>query len=300
MKKIITYLILIRLRKILPKDDFFAMAFFLFSYGMLVYFSNRLFLKYSYFFLLSALDISLYHLNRKDINLLKQYKHFRALLLIEYTIYSLPFLMIYFVNYKFDFVGIHFLIILCLTLLSEVKTITVKYPFLLFDPFWHICFRKYKLFLVIPVVVFLNIMGVQYNNENLNVSSLFIISLIGCIPSFHREHIIHVKLSFFESNKYILRQIRVALYNISIIIIPLILCFIVLEKWELLVYLPLVYVFPIINILFKYSVFFNKFLQKIVFTLFIGNLQLGFPLLILPYLYYNSIKMIKKTQNVTD
>ncbi|OUL61259.1 hypothetical protein B8T70_16340 [Flavobacterium sp. AJR] len=300
MIKILKYLILIRFRKILPKDDYLAIGLFLAFYSVIIYFLNQLFPKYNYYFLITTLEIAFYHQNRKDIELLRVNKNYRLLLFLEYTIYSFPFIIIYLINQRWDILIIHSLILYFLILLNKLGLKTIKYPFRLFDPFWHICFRKNKLILFIPLIIFLNVMGDQYNNDNLNLASLFLVSFIGCLPSFNRENIIHIKISSFDSGKYLLKQIQVAIYNTLLLSTALILCLLIFKKWDLLLFVPLVFLFPIISILFKYTFFSNSLLQQIFFALFIINIQIGIPFLILPYLYYKSIKTINNLKYVTD
>lgn len=297
MIKIISYLLLIRLRKILPKGDSFAILLFLFFYGVAVYFLNLSYNNYgSYFIYGSVLDVLLYHSNRKDLELLKRHKRVKEILFVEYIIYSLPFLFVYIYHHNFLFVAIQILVTLAILFLEPVLFKSIKYPFNLFNPFWHICFRKYKLLFFVPIVFFLNYVGWQSNNGNLNIATLFVASVFGCIPSFEREELQHIKMSYFESKKYLMEQIKCVLYNASFLSIPIILCFIVLQKWDLLVFVPLIYFFPIVNILFKYSFYYNVLLQQIFFIIFVVNTQSGLSLLVLPFLYYKSFKTIEQIQ----
>jgi hypothetical protein len=300
MIKIIKYLILIRFRKILPKDDYLAIGLFLFCYTILIYFLNNLFPKYSYCYLASALELAFYHQNRKDLSLLKISKNYKLLLFTEYLIYSFPFLFIYIINHRWDIIVIHCSILYSLILINKLGLKNIKYPFKLFDPFWHICFRKYKLIVFIPLIIFFNVIGNEYNNDNLNIASLFFVSFVGCLPSFNREHLIHLRASFFDSKGYLLKQIQEVLYNVFIMSIVLIACFVIFKKWNLLLFIPLVFLFPSISILFKYTFFTNRLLQQVFFALFVGNIQIGLPFLILPYLYYQSIKTIKQLKNAAD
>jgi hypothetical protein len=300
MIKILKYLIVIRFRKILPKHDYLAIGLLLLFYAVIIYFLNQVFPKYSYYFLITTLELAFYHQNRKDIELLKVNKNYRLLLFLEYLIYSSPFIFIYIINYRWDIVIIHFVILYFLILLSKIGVKIIKYPFRLFDPFWHICFRKNKLVLFIPLVIFLNVMGNMHHNDNLNLASLFIVAIIGCLPSFKRENVIHIKMSFFNSRKYLLKQIQVGLYNTLMLSTVLILCLLMFKKWDLLLFVPLIFLLPIISILFKYSFFSNELLQQLFLALFIINIQIGLPFLILPYLYYKSIKTINNLKYVTD
>lgn len=300
MIKILKYLIVIRFRKILPKDDYLAIALFLAFYTIVIYFLNQVFPKYNYYFLITTLELAFYHQNRKDIELLKVNKNYRLLLFLEYLIYSSPFIFIYVINQRWDILIIHFVILYFLILISKIGIKIIRYPFRLFDPFWHISFRKNKLILFIPLIIFLNVMGNQYHNDNLNIASLFIVSFIGCLPSLKRENIIHIKMSFFDARKYLLKQIQIALYNTLIMSFVLILCLLIFKKWDLLLFVPLIFLLPIISILFKYSFFSNELLQQLFLALFIINIQIGLPFLILPYLYYKSIKTINNLKYVTD
>ncbi|KFF17979.1 hypothetical protein B0A62_18740 [Flavobacterium hydatis] len=143
-------------------------------------------------------------------------------------------------------------------------------------------------------------MGNMHHNDNLNLASLFIVAFIGCLPSFKRENVIHIKMSFFDSRKYLLKQIQVGLYNTLMLSTVLILCLLIFKKWDLLLFVPLIFLLPIISILFKYSFFSNELLQQLFLALFIINIQIGLPFLILPYLYYKSIKTINNLKYVTD
>ncbi|MBO9583125.1 MAG: hypothetical protein J7574_03090 [Flavobacterium sp.] len=300
MIQILKYLILIRFRKILPKDDHLGIILLLLFYATVVYFLNRIFPKYPYLFLVFALELVFSHQNRKDFDLLKKNRKYRLLLILEYLIYSFPFLLVYFVNKRFDVFFIHLSILLLLILLPKVEYGTFKYPFRLIDPFWHISFRKNKLIIFIPLVIFLNFLGSEYHNENLNISTLLIVSIVSSWSSFNREEHIHLKMNTFNPKKYLLKQIQATLTNTFILNIALIICFIIFKKWNLLLFIPIVFVFPLISILFKYTFFSNPLLQQIFFAFFIGTAQTGLPFLVLPFLYYKSIKTINNLKNVED
>lgn len=300
MFKILFTLIIVRLRKILPKDDFFAYLLFFIFFGVSSYILSGIYVKFSNYILLFSLEILLYHSNRKDLELLKTRKNYLLIIFLEYLFYSLPTILIILLNK--DFVNLYaYLIVLFLyTLTSKRSFRIIKYPFKLLNPFWHISFRKYNLLFFLPLLIFLNYIGWQSNNENLNIASLFVASILGCIPSFEREELQYIKMSYFQSRKYITEQIKCIFFNASFLSIPIILCFIVLEKWNLLFFVPLVYFFPITNILLKYSFYSNALLQQIFFILFVVNTQNGLSLLALPFLYYKSYKTIEQIQHAKN
>ena len=299
MLKILIYLITIRFRKLFAKDDFLAIGLFIAFYIFAVISLNRYFAAYKYYFLLSVVDIGVYHLGRKDLGLLKMYRNFKMLLFIEYVLYSVPFLVLYAVNYRIDFVVVHLLIIAALLFAGAIQLKPVSYPFRRFDPFWIVCFRKYYLLLFILIVIFLNVMGVVYDNENLNIASILVVSLAGCIPGFKREQLLHVKMSFYQSGSYLAQQILASCRNAAFLIVPLLICLIACGCWNLLPFVLLVFILPAINILFKYSFFRSMLQHQLLFALLLGNIMMGLPLLIIPFLIYKSIQNIKNIQNVT-
>jgi len=299
--KILQFLLLIRLRKILPKDDYTAIGLVLVLYAALIFALDKVFLKYDYYFLLGSLEIVTYHKNRKDLEFLQTSKNYKLILFSEYAIYSFPFLIIYCLHLRWDLILLHFLIMYTLLFLTrKIDFKIVKYPFKLLDPFWHISFRKNYLFVFIPIIILLNFLGNEYHNENLNIASLFITSFICCVPSFQREEIIHIKASIFSSKEYLLKQIQVTVYNTFLIGLVLSASLIGFQKWDLLVFIPLIFLMPIIALLFKYCFFSHTLLQQIFFALFLGTMQTGLPFLIIPYLYYKSIKTINTLVYVKD
>ncbi|MFH7016329.1 hypothetical protein [Flavobacterium sp. FlaQc-47] len=300
MIKILKYLILIRFRKILPKDDYVAIGLFLLFYVGVFYFLNKLFPQYPYLFLFSSVELIIYHRNREDLDLLKFGKNFKILLFIEYLIYSFPFILIYLLNKRWDILLIHISTLMLLIVIKKRDFKIISYPFKLFDPFWHICFRKDKLLIFIPLVIFLNILGNEYHNENLNISTLLIITIIVCLPSFKREKLIYLKVSPFDSKTYLRKQIQVGLLNTSMISFVLLVCLILFKQWNLLLFMPLVFIFSVVSVLFKYSFFSNPLLQQIFFIFFIGTAQFGLPFLMIPFLYYKSVKTINEVNNVKN
>lgn len=82
--------------------------------------------------------------------------------------------------------------------------------------------------------------------------------------------------------------------------IPIIVCFILLQKWNLLVYVPFIYFLPVVNIGFKYSFYYNVLLQQLFFILFVINTQSGLSLVAVPFLFYKSYKTIEQIQYVNN
>ena len=167
----------------------------------------------------------------------------------------------------------------------------------MFDVFWTISFRKYKLLLLIPILGFVIYMGIKYQNPNLQYAVLLALGFVLCIATSEREKLHFIKASSFIGKDYLLQQVKTICYNSMFILVPIAIVFAVLQEYNKIVFIPLLLILPIVNLLFKY-VFFDKIVvHNIAFAFFIGNLMFGFPLLFIPILYFKSIKNLKIMQN---
>lgn len=292
MIKIVYFLFLIRFRKLVPKDDIFAIIFLVLLYTSSAIVVYKNYDELYYYIYLFFIDITIQQINRKDIELLKLKKKYKIILFIEYLIYLLPFYIVFLLKKDFLlFIGFIIFKIILINI-PKVNSKTITYPFQLFNPFWHIGFRKYKLVLFLPVILILIYMAIKHNNENIIYFTFIVLALISCVPSFERERLEEIKLSPFDSKKYLFYQFKNALINTTYLIIPIaiILCF--LLKWNMLIFFFGIYIITLINILLKYFFYSNPFLHQIVFIFFVGlTITLyGVPLLITPYLYKKSIE----------
>ena len=194
------YLTYIYYRKLFPKGDILTIGLLL---GVLCYALYALYLHYeSWQYALWSLPLGsfMYHNNRKDLSLLKVHSHYRAIIITEYIIENLPFLILMLL--KKDFITA-IAISLSFVLIGYLpqKNFSLKYPFSLADPFWHIAFRKYKLILGLPIAIALIIIGAVYQNPNLALFALAIVAFIGCIPYFEREFKAHMKYECFSLSR---------------------------------------------------------------------------------------------------
>jgi hypothetical protein len=292
MIKILKYLVLIRFRKILSKDDYFAIL--LISLGYIVS-AVLVFKNYSYFrnyMFLLFIDIAVYHINRSDLEFLKLHKSYKIILLLEYLFYSSPFYLVFFL--KNDFILVFGLLVLKLFLISIEKVYfkIIPYPFQLFNVFWHISFRKYKLIFTLPIIIILLFLAIENKNENIIYFILIILTIISCIPSFEREKLEEIKLNPFDSEKYLKRQFKNSIINTFYLVIPVVVILCVLLQWEVLSFSIIIFIISLINIILKYVYFNNSFLHQIVFIFFIGSsiMLYGIPLLTIPFLYKKAIK----------
>ncbi len=295
MLKIVFLLFIIRLRKLLPKDDYLAIIFFIAFYCFSVYYLC-VFSIYKDYVLLSTIEILMYQLNRKDLELLKQYKKFRILLFLEYLIYSFPYLVSFSLNKKWFFLLVYLFLIFIFVNIPKYSFKVTPLPFKLFNPFWHISFRKNKLFIFMIFAIFIVYMGYSSKNKNLIIAGICIFSFIATAPSFYRETLDQVKSSSFLYRNYLLKQISSSIINTLILTIPLIAVLLTISI-DYLLFLPIVFIVPIYGILFKYSFWNNILKQQILFFISLLATPFGLPIIILPLLYYNSIKTINNIQN---
>lgn len=300
MIKIIQTLVLIRLRKFLPAEDKLALILFFCGYIICFLCINEKFQVLRNYSLVFSLDIFFYHINRKDIELIKLSRKWKLVLLGEYFVYSLPYLVLFLLNGEYLSAMLFFILTTVCISVPQVKGRIIKYPFRLFDPFWHICWRKNKLILFFPFIIFLVVIGNLYHNENLIIASFFVASIFTALPSFQREAYESIKISTYIGKDYLQKQFKTAIFNSLIITIPLIVTLSLFQKWQVLFFTPLIFAFPLVNILFKYSFFGNQFLHQVMFVVFLSTLPLGIPIIAIPFLYLRSIKTIKAIQYVSD
>lgn len=295
MIKILQYLFIIRFRKLVSKDD--NIAIFLI---ILLYFTTAfiVFKNYTYFqnyILLFFFDIVGYHLQRSDIEILKLKKNYKVILFLEYLIYSLPFHLVLLFKKEFLLIAAIFIFNILLIHTPKSNSKTIRYPFHLFNVYWHICFRQYKLIYLFPFLAVLIYAASEYENENLIYFIILILALIGCLPSFEREKTEEIKRNPFKAEKYLWFQLKNQIINTFYIIIPvfIVLCF--LQQWEQLLLFGIVFIPPALNIILKYIHFHNNLTHQIVFALFVPSIffLFGVPLLAIPFMYKKAIKNLK-------
>lgn len=291
MIKLILFLIIVRLRKLVLKGDYlanFLLILIPISVAALYYFNEEEMKPYVF---VLFLDMIFYHLSRADIELLKLRKNYRFLISLEYTIYNLPYYVALLCteNY-YAFAGLIALSMLIVRL-PKSGGFTIPYPFHLLNPFWHINFRKYKLVLVYPICLLFIFLSNKHGNPNLAYFAMFLLAITCCGPSFDKERHEELKLSPIKSKDYLYLQMRNCLINAAIIVVPILVLMAFLIPWQTIGISTVLLIFPFLGILFKYVYFDNEFLHKISFVFFaIATITLyGIPLLAVPFLYKKSI-----------
>ena len=204
----------------------------------------------------------------------------------------MPFYIVFLLKWDFLILLVFLIFKIIMINLPKINFKTISYPFQLFNPYWHIHFRKYKLVFLFPVLSGLIFMSIKHSNENIIYFVFIGLTLIFCVPSFERECLDEIKRTPFDSKTYLIHQFKNSLINSLYLIIPIAIILSILLKWDMLFFLVGVVIITLTNILLKYTFFSNPFLQQIVFILFflLSISLFGVPLLIVPYLYIKSIE----------
>lgn len=293
------YLIYIYWRKFFVKGDYLSLGILLTILTLSLIGIYQTYTENYYFLFVFLLIPISHHFNRNDFVLLQNTSKHKVIIFLEYFFNSLTILLIFSVKQDFLYAFISVLVLVILVFLPQ-KSLKIKYPFSVFDPFWIISFRKYKLIFLLPVILFLMIMGKIYDNENLILFSFGLVGILATIPYFEREFKAHIVSSAFKKEVYLEKQIRCGIKNFLLLSFPFILLIISFLSWEILIFSLGIVLLPLLGILTKYAFFENTILQSIVFTLILANYSFGLPIICLPFLYHQAVKKVKKIQNVTN
>lgn len=292
-------LVYIYWRKFFNKGDFLTFGGILSVFIFCLTGIYQTYQENNYFLFIFLLIPISHHFGRGDFLLLQKFSNWRKIIFLEYFFYITPILLIFSIKKDFVYVVLCVFVVVILIFLPQ-KNLKISYPFNFFDPFWIISFRKYKLIFLLPVIIFLVIMGKIYNNESLALFSFFLIAIMGVIPYFEREFYAHMLISTFKGRKYLHKQMIYGMKNFTFLIIPFFILIFCIFSWKIAILGLLSFLFPLLGVLTKYTFFENTISQSIVFVVILGGYAFGLPFLCLPFLYYQAIKKVKKLQNVTN
>lgn len=302
MITILEYLFIVRFRKLISRGDTLAVLLIVLLYLVAAFLVFKNYQHFQNYILLFFLDVVGYHFQRSDLDILRLRKNYKIILFLEYLIYSLPFHLVLLFKGKFVLIAgvLIFNVVLINLLKSNFKTI--RYPFHLFNVYWHISFRQYRLLYVLPFLAVLIYIASAYKNENIFYFVMLILAIIGCIPSFERERIEEIKRNSFSAEKYLLLQLKSTILNTFYIIIPIFIMMSIFQEWEKLVLIFIVFIPPMLNVILKYSFFNNNLIHQIVFTFFVISVffLFGVPLILTPFMYKKAIKNLNAIKYVED
>ncbi|WP_430614426.1 hypothetical protein [Flavobacterium sp. JP2137] len=295
MYKNLMYLATVRFRKIFSKGDYMAMGLTLLAYALVAYVIFTNFEALKYYCVVFVLEVVLYHWNRTDMELLKLKRGYKGLLFLEYGFYTLPIYAVLLLKGEWLAALAVAVFIFGLISLPKRSFKTLRSPFRMTDPFWTMSFRKYKLFFALPFCVGGIYLAKRYENEQLILGVLLLITLLGCIPSFQREREEEVKRSVGDAKSYLRIQVYTQVIHIGFFLIPLALTLLLFSFWSWLYLLLLPLCAVVLNVILKYVFFHNPLLQQLFWVFFISlsMTTFGLPLIALPFLYQKAINNLR-------
>lgn len=302
MITILQYLFKVRFRKLVSKGDSIAIFLIILLYLVTAFLVYKNYEHFQNYILLFFLDVAGYHLQRTDIEILRLNRNYKLILLFEYLIYSLPFHLVLLFKEKYLLIAGVLIFNILLINLPKSNFKTIRYPFHLFNVYWHISFRKYKLIYVFPFLAILIYIATEYKNDNLIYFVMLVLAAIGCVPSFETEKTEEIKRNPFRAEKYLLFQLKNAVLNTFYIVIPIFIIMCCFQQWGKLFLLGIVFIPPVLNVILKYMYFDNPLIHQIVFTIFVSSLfyLFGAPLLALPFMYKKAIKNLNAIKYAED
>ena len=210
--------------------------------------------------------------------------------------FMIPFLLIL-MYYKAYLFSVFLIIISCL---SVFYTLNNKYTFTLKTPFYkypfEFCIGFRKTFYIFIICYFLTYIAVDVANFNLAIFSLLLIQFTCLTFYIYPENIFYVWNYSLNPKEFIRYKFVTAIVYSTILCLPIILCLILFFPNEALIsigILILSYFFILTGMLAKFTAFPDEIsIREGVILLFL----IWFPallILIIPYLYFQSIKNLK-------
>ncbi|EGD35343.1 MULTISPECIES: hypothetical protein [unclassified Capnocytophaga] len=293
------YLVYIYYRRLFAKGDILTITILVVILGGSLYTLYQHYNSWSWVLALFLLSTFSHHNSREDLLLLKRHPQYRRILIGEYLIENLPFILL--PVYKSDFlVAAGYLFGIIVIAFLPQRSLTLSYPFSLADPLWHSTFRKYKLLFFLPIIIGLIIIASVYKNPNLALFALIATGFVCCVPYFEREYPAHMSIAAQRGGDYLHYQLITGSKNAILFFCPIWLTYLIAFGTDNVMVLPICLGFPIVGGITKYAFFTHPLAQSLAMvTIFFGVLYI-LPLLVLPYLYYKAIQNIQSYQYVTD
>ncbi len=293
------YLSYIYYRRLFAKGDLLTIAVLITAMAGALYVLYLHYVSWSWLLILFPLATLSYHNSREDLPLLCTHPHYRSVLLGEYGIENLPFILLLIGKGDYLWAALYFFG-LCLIPWLTQRQLTIPYPFSLSDPLWHTTFRKYKLLFSLPFLIGLVVIAGVYNNPNLALFAFGAMGIVCCMPYFEREHPSYITIAAQRGKDYLHSQLIAGIKNTALVFSPLGLTYLICFGIDEIAVLFLCLGVAIVGVLTKYA-FFNQPLPQsfAIMAIFLGVFYI-FPLLLLPYFYFLAIQNIQKYQHVTD
>lgn len=294
MCRVILTLVLIRLRKFLPKNDNSAIILFLFFLIGFYFIFYKFYDEMKVLGFLFFLDPLLYHMKRKDLALLKESKHFTILLFTEYLLYIFPAVIIFLLKGEV-YALLSIVYVFILTFVKQFKTKPIVLPFKLFEPLWHICFRKYKGYLLQLFSILILCIGIIKDNDNVVYFAILISLLFPVMIYFEEDNNDFVVYSKYYGRDFINKQIAVYLINLLLFnSLFLVIYILVLHDVDKILLLLGIYLYSSTVVVCKYYTN-NLVFRAFLFGILVGGMSFG-TFLLIPFFYIKDVRNIEKIQ----
>ena len=214
------YLSYIYYRRLFAKGDLLTIAILITAMAGALYVLYLHYVSWSWLLILFPLATLSYHNSREDLPLLRTHPHYRRVLLGEYFIENLPFILLLISKGDYLWAALY-LLGLCLIPWLTQRQLTIPYPFSLSDPLWHTAFRKYKLLFSLPFLIGLVVIAGIYDNPNLALFAFGATGLVCCIPYFEREHPSYISIAAQRGKDYLHSQLIAGIQNTALVFSPI-------------------------------------------------------------------------------
>ena len=293
------YLSYIYYRRLFAKGDLLTIVVLITTMVGALYVLYLHYASWSWILALFPLATLSYHNSREDLSLLRTHPHYRRVLLGEYFIENLPFILLLISKGDYLWAALYFLG-LCLIPWLTQRQLTIPYHFSLSEPLWHTAFRKYKLLFSLPLLIGLVVIAGIYDNPNLALFAFGAMGLVCCIPYFEREHPSYITIAAQRGKDYLHSQLIAGIQNTALVFSPIGLTYFICFGIDKIAVLFLCLGVAIVGVLTKYAFFNHPLPQSFaIMAIFLGVFYI-LPLLLLPYFYFLAIQNIQKYQHVTD
>lgn len=280
-----------------PPTIAYTVLFFLFFYLSIELFKRTKYAGLIYIFVAISFIISLAEENKIDsLKLIFSRSNFLKIRFLENMSITVLFSAILIYNREYLLSFFLFLIssFSVLFTFNRKNNFTIKTPFYKY-PF-EFCIGFRKTFFIFILCYFLTYIAVDVANYNLAIFSLLVIQFTCLTFYVFPENIFYVWNYSLNPKEFISYKFKIAVLYSSILCLPTILCLIIFFQNEILLSLGILilsYFFILTGMLTKYAAFPDKIsIREGVILVFL----IWFPpilVLIIPYLYIQSIKNLK-------
>lgn len=262
--------------------------------------------EYNYILFLLVAEQIKYHLTRRDLSFLEnKVTSVYFLLFLEYLLIALIPIAVLLLMQAYLFTAVYVVLIAILPLLPQLSSnYWIKYPFANSFPEWKIYFRKKNLLVVAVIPYVLLVPAIMYDNINISWFGFIVISVVVSLIYFEREPIFFLKKVAFSSKEYLRLQIREAMMNSTILILPysIIIGLFYPQEWQLIIGISIGALLPVVlALILKYAYYDSQLIQQFGFGVVLATVfQPVMIVLVILFLVVSYKKCLLFLKNIID